>query len=320
MPVKKTKKVSSTKSTKKTAAKSKAAPKATKKSVAKTTAKKRMTKAQKEKIEQFNKFSLDTCIEMAKAMGIAMDYDQYASMLMESADIAKLSENVLSQYNVDKKAFSFEKDGYDTDLIPVIFERVEKTAVVTASDFTEIADKVKKHQEYVIQDDSTLNNDEYKTDFDVVREVLIIAQKKDVRSTEDMEKIINVNPKQLIVTFADLAYKVLNFFEFDDVKYYEKFIFAVLSQFDDLRQEMGNRILMDVADLYIQRGDYSMGDANYQYILRENEIKDYIYYRYASIYQNGIDVDKAKSIAATAMQVVGPEYEYYEKINKILEA
>ena len=121
MPVKKTKKVSSAKSTKKTAAKSKAAPKATKKSVAKTTAKKRMTKAQKEKIEQFNKFSLDTCIEMAKAMGVAMDYDQYASMLMESADISKLSENVLSQYNVDKKAFSFEKDGYDTDLIPVIF-------------------------------------------------------------------------------------------------------------------------------------------------------------------------------------------------------
>ena len=71
----------------------------------------------------------------------------------------------------------------------------------------------------------------------------------------------------------DVAYAVLKNWQYDDVKYYENFIYAVLSQFNDLYQAYENKAMMDVADLYIEHGDYGLGDANYAYILRENQSK-----------------------------------------------
>ena len=76
--------------------------------------------------------------------------------------------------------------------------------------------------------------------------------------------------------------------------------------------------MMDVADLYILHGDYGLGDADYAYILRENQIKDYIYYRYASIYE-GVDKDKAKQIANQALQFVDDRFTYYPNIIAVLE-
>ena len=60
------------------------------------------------------------------------------------------------------------------------------------------------------------------------------------------------------------------------------------------------------------------GDADYGYILRENQIKDYIYYRYASIYE-GVDKDKAKQIANQALQFVDDRFTYYPNIIAVLE-
>ena len=77
--------------------------------------------------------------------------------------------------------------------------------------------------------------------------------------------------------------------------------------------------MMDVADLYIEHGDYGLGDANYEYILRENQIKDYIYLRFAKIYYDSVDREKAKSIAYSALQYVDERYTYYPDIIAILE-
>ena len=117
----------------------------------------------------------------------------------------------------------------------------------------------------------------------------MMAQRKDIHATVDMKKLIGENPEKMIVKFMDLAYKVLVHWKYDDVKYYENFIYAVLSQFDDLHDKYGVRAMMDVADLYIEHGDYGLGDANYEYILRENQIKDYIYLRFAKIYYDSVD-------------------------------
>ena len=276
------------------------------------------SKTKKEKLEQYNNFAIDTCLEMAKAMGVAMDYDAYAAMLLDSDNIKQMAKDVLAKYNVDAKAFSFEKDGYDTDLIEVIFNRISETVDIKASDFKDIAKDIKTHAQYEIQDDATANNEEYQKDFDLVREVLMIGQRKNIHSTEDMKAFVKEDPTDLIGKFMDLALQVLPLFEYDDVKYYENFIYAVLSQFDNLHQKWGTRALMDVADLYIKHGDYGLGDANYNYVLRENEIKDMIYYRFANVYV-GIDLDKAKAIANSSFQYVDDRYDYYPKIIEILE-
>lgn len=303
---------------KKTATKAKAASKKAAVKKASPAKKPSASKTKKEKLEQYNNFAIDTCLEMAKAMGVAMDYDAYAAMLLDSDNIKQMAKDVLAKYNVDAKAFSFEKDGYDTDLIEVIFNRISETVDIKASDFKDIAKDIKTHAQYEIQDDATANNEEYQKDFDLVREVLMIGQRKNIHSTEDMKAFVKEDPTDLIGKFMDLALQVLPLFEYDDVKYYENFIYAVLSQFDNLHQKWGTRALMDVADLYIKHGDYGLGDANYNYVLRENEIKDMIYYRFANVYV-GIDLDKAKAIANSSFQYVDDRYDYYPKIIEILE-
>ena len=303
---------------KKTATKAKAAPKKAAVKKASPAKKPSASKTKKEKLEQYNNFAIDTCLEMAKAMGVAMNYDAYAAMLLDSDNIKQMAKDVLAKYNVDAKAFSFEKDGYDTDLIEVIFNRISETVDIKASDFKVIAKDIKTHAQYEIQDDATANNEEYQKDFDLVREVLMIGQRKNIHSTEDMKAFVKEDPTDLIGKFMDLALQVLPLFEYDDVKYYENFIYAVLSQFDNLHQKWGTRALMDVADLYIKHGDYGLGDANYNYVLRENEIKDMIYYRFANVYV-GIDLDKAKAIANSSFQYVDDRYDYYPKIIEILE-
>lgn len=289
---------------------------AAKKATTKKTAKKPAINT--EKIEQYKSFAMDTCFEMARAMGVNMDYDNYASLLLDNADIDALTKKVLDDFHVDTKAFTFEKDGYDADLIQVIFERVADTVDIKASDFEQIGKDVKAHAAYTIKDDATANNEEYQKEFDIVRKVLMIAQRKDIHQSADLVDLIKADVTDMIETFMDLAYHVLPLFEYDDVKYYENFIFAVLSQLDDLHQKWGNRALMDIADLYIKHGDYGQGDADYNYVLRENQIKDMIYYRFANVYVD-IDLDKAKAIANSAFQYVDDRYDYYPKIIEILE-
>ena len=289
---------------------------AAKKATTKKTAKKPAINT--EKIEQYKSFAMDTCFEMARAMGVNMDYDNYASLLLDNADIDALTKKVLDDFHVDTKAFTFEKDGYDADLIHVIFERVADTVDIKASDFEQIGKDVKAHAAYTIKDDATANNEEYRKEFDIVRKVLMIAQRKDIHQSADLVDLIKADVTDMIETFMDLAYHVLPLFEYDDVKYYENFIFAVLSQLDDLHQKWGTRALMDIADLYIKHGDYGQGDADYNYVLRENQIKDMIYYRFANVYVD-IDLDKAKAIANSAFQYVDDRYDYYPKIIEILE-
>ena len=289
---------------------------AEKKATTKKTAKKPAINT--EKIEQYKSFAMDTCFEMARAMGVNMDYDNYASLLLDNADIDALTKKVLDDFHVDTKAFTFEKDGYDADLIHVIFERVADTVDIKASDFEQIGKDVKAHAAYTIKDDATANNEEYQKEFDIVRKVLMIAQRKDIHQSADLVDLIKADVTDMIETFMDLAYHVLPLFEYDDVKYYENFIFAVLSQLDDLHQKWGARALMDIADLYIKHGDYGQGDADYNYVLRENQIKDMIYYRFANVYVD-IDLDKAKAIANSAFQYVDDRYDYYPKIIEILE-
>lgn len=314
------------KETKKTTAKKSPAKKTTtkktttKKTTAAKTAKKSTTKKTdtKQKMEQYNQFSLDTCIDMAKAMGIDMGYDQYAQLLMDQSDTKEIVKTILEQYPIKADAFSYEEDGYDLDLLEVLVTKVAQTVTIKASDYAAMGKEIEAHEVYVISEESLDNNDEYNADFDLVRRLLMIAQRKDIHTMSDLQTIVIADATKLIEKFMDVAYAVLKNWQYDDVKYYENFIYAVLSQFNDLYQAYENKAMMDVADLYIEHGDYGLGDANYAYILRENQIKDYIYYRYAKAYEH-IDYEKSRAIANEALQFVDDRYTYYPNIRQLLE-
>ena len=322
-PVEK-KKVTAKKATveKKTPAKKAAAkPSTTKKaSTKKTTTKKTTTKKattkKMTKEEQYAKLSLDTCLDLAKAMSMDVTRDSIIQQLILNPDVKSVSENLVNKYQLTGK-FNFEEDGYDEGLVEVLVSKVFETADIKPQKPEDLQADVTHALNYKFTD-VVADGEEYKDQFDTMRKVLMIAQHKDIHDSKKLEEEVGADVEKFVEEFMDLAYSVLKTWKYEDVDYYEHFIFAVLSQLEDLHNKYSNRIMMDVADLYILHGDYGLGDADYAYILRENQIKDYIYYRYASIYE-GVDKDKAKQIANQALQFVDDRFTYYPNIIAVLE-
>jgi hypothetical protein len=303
---------------KKTPAKKAAAKPATTKKAStkkKTTTKKATTKKMT-KEEQYARLSLDTCLDLAKAMSMDVTRDSIIQQLILNPDVKSVSENLVNKYQLTGK-FNFEEDGYDEGLVEVLVSKVFETADIKPQKPEDLQADVTHALNYKYTD-VVADGEEYKDQFDTMRKVLMIAQHKDIHDSKKLEEEVGVDVEKFVEEFMGLAYSVLKTWKYEDVDYYEHFIYAVLSQLEDLHNKYSNRIMMDVADLYILHGDYGLGDADYAYILRENQIKDYIYYRYASIYE-GVDKDKAKQIANQALQFVDDRFTYYPNIIAVLE-
>ena len=288
----------------------------TKKTTSKKTTNKKATTNKLTKEEQYAKLSLDTCLDLAKAMSMDVTRDSIIQQLILNPDVKSVSENLVNKYQLTGK-FNFEEDGYDEGLVEVLVSKVFETADIKPQKPEDLQADVTHALNYKFTD-VVADGEEYKDQFDTMRKVLMIAQHKDIHDSKKLEEEVGVDVEKFVEEFMDLAYSVLKTWKYEDVDYYEHFIFAVLSQLEDLHNKYSNRIMMDVADLYILHGDYGLGDADYAYILRENQIKDYIYYRYASIYE-GVDKDKAKQIANQALQFVDDRFTYYPNIIAVLE-
>ena len=306
-----TKKATAKKTTKKATAK-----KTTKKATTKKTTTKKVTTKKMTKEEQYAKLSLDTCLDLAKAMSMNVTRDSIIQQLILNPDVKSVSKDLVNKYQLTGK-FNFEEDGYDEDLVEVLVSKVYETADIKPEKAEDLQADVDHALNYKFTD-VVADGEEYKAQFDTMRKVLMIAQHKDIHDSKKLDEEIGIDVEKFVEEFMDLAYSVLKTWKYEDVDYYEHFIYAVLSQLEDLHDTYRNRIMMDVADLYILHGDYGLGDADYGYILRENQIKDYIYYRYASIYE-GVDKDKAKQIANQALQFVDDRFTYYPNIIAVLE-
>ena len=283
----------------------------TKKATTKKVTTKKMTKE-----EQYAKLSLDTCLDLAKAMSMDVTRDSIIQQLILNPDVKSVSKDLINKYQLTGK-FNFEEDGYDEGLVEVLVSKVFETADIKPQKAEDLQADVNRALNYTFTN-VVADGDEYKAQFDTMRKVLMIAQHKDIHDSKKLDEEIGIDVEKFVEEFMNLAYSVLKTWKYEDVDYYEHFIYAVLSQLEDLHDTYRNRIMMDVADLYILHGDYGLGDADYGYILRENQIKDYIYYRYASIYE-GVDKDKAKQIANQALQFVDDRFTYYPNIITVLE-
>ena len=292
------------------------AKKTTKKATTKKTTTKKVTAKKMTKEEQYAKLSLDTCLDLAKAMSMNVTRDSIIQQLILNPDVKSVSKDLVNKYQLTGK-FNFEEDGYDEGLVEVLVSKVYETADIKPQKAEDLQADVDHALNYKFTD-VVADGEEYKAQFDTMRKVLMIAQHKDIHDSKKLDEEIGIDVEKFVEEFMDLAYSVLKTWKYEDVDYYEHFIYAVLSQLEDLHDTYRNRIMMDVADLYILHGDYGLGDADYGYILRENQIKDYIYYRYAFIYE-GVDKDKAKQIANQALQFVDDRFTYYPNIIAVLE-
>ena len=319
------------KAAKKTAAAKKAEPtakkavkkteekKAEKKPAAKKAAAKKAApkKVDKEKLEAYAALSLDEAIQKAQAMGVQHVYEDYTRFLLDEADSKQIAKNIIDGNALLEKGFTYDKDGFDTDLISVVLEKVADTMDVKAMDYKELKKDITACLKAEMTADAEANAAEYLKEFKVCEKLLMIGQRKNITDAAIVSDLIGADVDAFVAHFFQFAYAILPGWQYDDVKFYEDFAFAVLSQYSDLYEKYQLNILLDVADLYIKHGDFGHGDECYGYILRDNQIKDYIYYRFASVYED-IDFNKAKALAYESLQYVDGRYTYYQNIMDII--
>ena len=286
--------------------------KATKPTAKKATAK----KADSEKLDQYAVRSLTDCINDMKKMQVQYDYEDYYRLLLDEPDLKKLASNIIEGNHIKENNYDYKELGYDMDLVAVTLEKVAETMEVKAADFKEYKKAITKSLRFKMSGDAEANAAEYLDEFKLAEKLLMIGQRKNITDAEVLSDTIGADVNEYFKHFFELAYDLLPSWQYDDVKFYENFAYAILSQFNDLYQSEQQRIQIDIADLYIKHGDYQLGDEMYGYILRDNQIKDYIYYRYASVYKD-IDFNKAKSIAYSSFQYVDDRYTYYPNILEI---
>lgn len=280
--------------------------------------KKEPTITTKAKAEVYTNMSLAQCIEKMKLMNVHYDYEDYVDILMDEADKNKIVKNIMEGNHIADLKLDFEKDGYDEDLILITLCKVGETMDICAEDFKDIKAGMLENMKFTPGNDGEENAKAYLDAFRLSEKALMIGQRKYINDSHLVSELLDCDVEAFFKHFFKLAYEILPNWQYDDVKFYEEFAYTVLSQYDDLFAAYQLEILLDCADLYIKFNDYQRGDEGYGYILRENEIKDYIYYRFAHVYE-AIDMGKAKALAYESLQYVDGRYDYYRKIMDIIE-
>lgn len=296
----------------------KPAKKTVKKAAAKTTEKKAPVKrAKKVDVSKYESIDVDTCISMMQHMGVQYGYWDYVTILMNEEDLKKTAKNIIEGNHLDDLKADFKKDGYDTDLVMATLLKVADTMDITASEYKDIKKASEAFVKYQTTDELS-DAKAYLDAFSVAEKILMIAQRKKIMNAVELGTLIKTDVVKFFEAFMKMAKEILKTWKYEDVEFYQEFIYAVLSQCTDLYEAYQNEVQMDCADLYIIHGDEGRGDADYNYVLRENQIKDYIYYRFASVYVER-NLDKAKAIAHSAFAYVDDRYDYFSKIVEILE-
>lgn len=275
------------------------------------------TKSNNEKLEKLQSLSLEECIAYMQAMNVQYVYEDYHALLLDESDLKVLEKNIVEGNHIKDLHVKFEEVGYDEDLVMVTLTKVAETMDIKAMDYKDLKQSINQAIKFKFNKDGEVNAAQYLDEFKISEKLLMIGQRKNIVNTADITALIGADVAKFYQHFFSFAYELLPQWQYNDVKFYEDFAYAVLSQFADLYESDQLRVQMDIADLYIKHGDYAHGDDMYGYILRDNQIKDYIYYRYASIYKD-IDFNKARSIAYSSLQCVDDRFQYYTDIMKII--
>lgn len=268
-------------------------------------------------VKEYEALNLEECIAKMQAMGVQYVYEDYTRILLNEADDSVLIKNIVEGNSINEKGFTYEKDGFDAELIPVTLMKVKETMDIKAADFKDIKKDMEASLKTTLGEDAEANAAEYLKEFKTCEKMLMVGQRKNIVSGEELSKLLDTDVDAFLAHFLDFAYGILPTWQYDDVKFYEDFIYAVLSQFVDLYEKYQLKTLIDVADLYIKHGDFQHGDVCYGYILRDNQIKDYIYYRFAHVYED-IDFNKAKALAYESLQYVDGRFTYHQNIMDII--
>ncbi|NCC55713.1 MAG: hypothetical protein EOM11_09595 [Erysipelotrichia bacterium] len=269
-------------------------------------------------LSKYNEVALDACLDAMRTMGVGYSYEDFCRLLLDEADMKLLEKNIIEGNDLANKTYDFKKDGYDLDVVMATLQKVEATMDISASQFKTIKKAMDQCVKTKLVVDADENAKNYLQELRVAEKVLMVGQRKNITSCVEATALLNSDVRKFFEHFKAMAYAVLRNWKYEDVEFYQEFAFAFVSQYADLFADFQNEIQMDCADLYILHGDEGRGDHEYNYVLRENEIKDYIYYRFANVYVER-NLEKAKAIANSAFNWVDDRFDYFKKIVEIVE-
>ena len=251
-------------------------------------------------------FTVEEGIQKMNAMNIFYTFDEYHRLLIEKETIPKAMEAIIDECKLVD---------FDRSVLEVLYGDLVRSVDVKTSDFKAMKktlEEIMNRKTTSFEEDSQLYHDA----FYFAGKLLEYGERFKLSTTDKLKAWTGVDMVQYYNFYMDMALKVLPEWADKDVDIYEDFMSEVCTQFTDLCAELEFRFQIDLADIQIAHGFYSKGDSTFEYLLRENEIKDYIYYRYAHAYVD-INLDKAKWIANRAFAVVDKRYVYYPLLVEI---
>lgn len=251
-------------------------------------------------------FTVEEGIQKMNAMNIFYTFDEYHRLLIENETITKAIEAIIDECKLVD---------FDRSVLEVLYGDLVRRVDVKTSDFKAMKktlEEIMNRKTTSFEEDSQLYHDA----FYFAGKLLEYGERFKLSTTDKLKAWTGVDMVQYYNFYMDMALKVLPEWADKDIDIYEDFMSEVCTQFTDLCAELEFRFQIDLADIQIAHGFYSKGDSTFEYLLRENEIKDYIYYRYAHAYVD-INLDKAKWIANRAFAVVDKRYVYYPLLVEI---
>ena len=164
--------------------------------------------------EQYARLSLDTCLDLAKAMSMDVTRDSIIQQLILNPDVKSVSENLVNKYQLTGK-FNFEEDGYDEGLVEVLVSKVFETADIKPQKPEDLQADVTHALNYKYTD-VVADGEEYKDQFDTMRKVLMIAQHKDIHDSKKLEEEVGVDVEKFV---EEQPYFYRNGFKYAKVNY-----------------------------------------------------------------------------------------------------
>ena len=268
-----------------------------------------------EKEAAYDLMTLEDCLALLGRNGFHYGYDDIYELLAYEREIDQIIEKLI-ETSPEFHHVTYEKNGCDKELVERLVYFVKATMEICAPDFAVLSKLIEDSMEFDPGEEFALNSEEYQKEFKLMEKLLMIGQRYHIDSIAEVGALLQKSVSDFPKHFMQFAYAALPHYQYQDVEYYEDFMYEVLGQFHDLFEELQLELQLDIADLFILHGNTMRGDEDYGYVLRDNQIKDYIYYRFAKVYYE-IDLWKSVSIARDALQYVDWRYHYYDAIMEI---
>lgn len=281
----------------------------------KTVDKKALTKEEKADLKNFyDGLTADDCLNILyNTLKITYTRDDYIKLLLEVKDKDLLAEKIMKEFHVDELNLNYKEYGYDSEIVRISLDKLESIIPVKSNDL----ESMKKDMEEIVYKEE-YNWEGYHSAFRMLEKILVIGQRMDIHDSKEIEEKTGAEIIPFMAYFFNAAAYILPQCNYTDVEFLEDFCCEFLAQFDDLYEIFEEEFQICIAQLYIKHGFTKRGDEDFEYLLRENKIKDYIFFRYVEAYV-GIDLDKAKAIGYRALNYIDNRYIYYYNIKNILD-